>query len=360
MSDLSKLFRSFQTSAKSAFSYFMERVERETFTTNKLDGPFVGIVLSDPKAVDTVVSSTDGLNQYVPIYVRLYKTDDLKIPDPFIELKKMKNEPLDKQADKFLKVISLHQIARPSVELVTQDVSPIFGAGCIVECQYEELSPVNGGRERGLVYTKVLSNTNLFDSVDLSIQEVLSDAFNFTAPTLLDDFSKGQSAIYNGSETQFQGKVVYNGNLPSQLIATSTAGTAVLKDIVEDLNKLEAAYKSQFNTQMSASGNRSFQTQVQLKESWTAKGNPSYAATPGTSNHGWAKAIDIGVLFPSLNGKYKTSDEVFKSDEYKWLARKAVRYNFSNPAWARNGGPIEPWHWEHSTKAIANIKQPKK
>jgi hypothetical protein len=360
MSDLSKLFRSFQTSAKSAFSYFMERVERETFTTNKLDGPFVGIVLSDPKAVDTVVSSTDGLNQYVPIYVRLYKTDDLKIPDPFLVLEGMKSEPLDKQADKFLKVISLHQIARPSVELVTQDVSPIFGAGCIVECQYEDLSPVNGGRERGLVYTKVLSNTNLFDSVDLDIQEVLSDAFNFTAPTLLNDFSKGQSAIYQGSAAQFKGKTVYNGNLPSQLIATSTDGTAVLKDIVEDLNQLEAAYKAKFNKPMSASGNRSFQTQVELKESWTAKGKPSYAATPGTSNHGWAKAIDISVLFPSANGPYADADAAFASGEYKWLARKASRYNFSNPAWARTGGPIEPWHWEHNTNVITNINKPKK
>ena len=41
-------------------------------------------------------------------------------------------------------------------------------------------------------------------------------------------------------------------------------------------------------------GYRSYQGQVNAKAKWTARGKPGNAATPGTSNHGWGMAFDIG------------------------------------------------------------------
>jgi len=38
---------------------------------------------------------------------------------------------------------------------------------------------------------------------------------------------------------------------------------------------------------------RSIERQRALKAEWTAKGQPHKAAVPGTSNHGWAIAVDI-------------------------------------------------------------------
>jgi murein L,D-transpeptidase YcbB/YkuD len=37
---------------------------------------------------------------------------------------------------------------------------------------------------------------------------------------------------------------------------------------------------------------RTFLEQVALKAEWTRRGHPENAATPGTSNHGWGRAVD--------------------------------------------------------------------
>ena len=63
---------------------------------------------------------------------------------------------------------------------------------------------------------------------------------------------------------------------------------------------------------------------------------PGLAAAPGTSNHGWATALDLcgGV-------------ESYDSEEHQWLTANAPQLGWVNPSWAqRYGSKPEPWHWE--------------
>jgi hypothetical protein len=57
-------------------------------------------------------------------------------------------------------------------------------------------------------------------------------------------------------------------------------------------------------------------------------------AYPGTSNHGWGSAVDLGV---------KYGDKA-----HTWLVDNASEFGFSNPF--RNPR-TEPWHWEHLSSA---------
>lgn len=65
------------------------------------------------------------------------------------------------------------------------------------------------------------------------------------------------------------------------------------------------------------------------------------AAEPGTSNHGWGTAIDIG---DSVGG--------YGTTEYNWMLENAPAFGWDNPDWARAGGSkSEPWHWEYGTSS---------
>lgn len=64
---------------------------------------------------------------------------------------------------------------------------------------------------------------------------------------------------------------------------------------------------------------------------------PGLAAVPGTSNHGFAVAVDLcgGV-------------EAGQGEAYEWLRARAVDFGWDNPDWARpDGSRPEPWHWEY-------------
>lgn len=78
---------------------------------------------------------------------------------------------------------------------------------------------------------------------------------------------------------------------------------------------------------------RTYATQVVLKAS---KG--VYAATPGTSNHGWAMAGDMA---------YSASPKSF--GRWLWANQElARRHGWYAPSWTHDGRGIEePWHWEY-------------
>jgi hypothetical protein len=62
------------------------------------------------------------------------------------------------------------------------------------------------------------------------------------------------------------------------------------------------------------------------------------AAVPGTSNHGWGKAVD----FADQSGEL-----TFDSVGYAWLKAWAGFYGWIHPAVMEPDGAIpEPWHWE--------------
>lgn len=77
--------------------------------------------------------------------------------------------------------------------------------------------------------------------------------------------------------------------------------------------------------------------QIAVRESWCAREACQMAAKPGTSNHGWGKAVD-----------FTTADEMtFDSPAYRWLASQAWIFGWNHPSWADPSGTApEPWHWE--------------
>lgn len=74
---------------------------------------------------------------------------------------------------------------------------------------------------------------------------------------------------------------------------------------------------------------RSFDQQVAVRKK---KGHLVATATPGSSVHGWGRAVDANVKDPKV---------------LKWLHANGPKYGWVNPAWAKKGGKnYEPWHLE--------------
>jgi LAS superfamily LD-carboxypeptidase LdcB len=100
-------------------------------------------------------------------------------------------------------------------------------------------------------------------------------------------------------------------------------------------DQLNTAFKAAIGQDIGITdGYRSYDEQVQCR---LAKG--SLCANPGTSNHGWGKAVDIGGCCGINTGTGPAFD---------WLTANAGRYGWNHPAWAQPGGSKpEPWHWAY-------------
>ncbi len=62
-------------------------------------------------------------------------------------------------------------------------------------------------------------------------------------------------------------------------------------------------------------------------------------ALPGTSNHGWGRAVDF-----TSNGRATLG---CRDAAFTWLNANASRYGWVHPGWAHCGqSTSEPWHWE--------------
>lgn len=67
-------------------------------------------------------------------------------------------------------------------------------------------------------------------------------------------------------------------------------------------------------------------------------------AKPGTSNHGWGRAVDVVDTTTSKAHVLKCSDP-----QFKWLRENAPSFGWVLPSWARCGSSKqEPWHWEYA------------
>lgn len=88
------------------------------------------------------------------------------------------------------------------------------------------------------------------------------------------------------------------------------------------------------------SGYRDYAGQVAARSDWCARGSCGNAATPGTSNHGWAKAVDFRG-FGSIG--------VYTDPDYLWMLTVGPKYGWHNPPYMQAGGkgPHEPWHFEY-------------
>lgn len=124
-----------------------------------------------------------------------------------------------------------------------------------------------------------------------------------------------------------------NGQIPEDKLAPIPwEPQYVLRaDAAQALTALNNAYRNDFGRDLVVNdGYRNYDEQVEAKEKYGDN-----AATPGTSNHGWALAVDLGIFS-------------FDGPDYTWMAANAGRFGWRNPDWALPGGrgPTESWHWE--------------
>jgi hypothetical protein len=127
-----------------------------------------------------------------------------------------------------------------------------------------------------------------------------------------------------------------NGELSPDLLRT-VDGCVVNRQAANALRGLLAAAREARVPLYANSCYRDLAGQVAVREEWCAQGLCQNAARPGTSNHGWGKAIDFG-----------TADGMtFEAPPYQWLKQQAFLYGWNHPDWAEpEGSAPEPWHWE--------------
>jgi murein DD-endopeptidase MepM/ murein hydrolase activator NlpD len=110
------------------------------------------------------------------------------------------------------------------------------------------------------------------------------------------------------------------------------AGHLLRCDAAAAFNAMSQAYATDMGSALCITDSyRSYAGQVRLYAT-----KPSLAAVPGTSNHGWALALDAcgGI-------------ESWGTPAHEWMQLNAPKFGWVNPVWARpGGGREEPWHWE--------------
>ena len=123
-----------------------------------------------------------------------------------------------------------------------------------------------------------------------------------------------------------------NGTIPTTALCSIARGHALRCDAAAGYAALADAYRAAFGSPLCITDSyRSLGAQV---TAFRAK--PGLAAVPGTSNHGWALAVDLcgGI---NIAGTVQSA----------WMAANAGRFGFVQPDWAQQGGEKpEPWHWE--------------
>ena len=112
--------------------------------------------------------------------------------------------------------------------------------------------------------------------------------------------------------------------------------------------RMDAAYFAEFGERLPIDESyRDYDTQVLYRQLYGA-----YAAVPGTSNHGWAAAIDLPDHRFADDRAYSwfghTDGWTFDGEKYLWLRANGPALGWVHPRAMEpgGGGPQEPWHFE--------------
>ena len=128
-----------------------------------------------------------------------------------------------------------------------------------------------------------------------------------------------------------------NGRLPASALCPlyASAGQSLARDAAIAFNAMSNAYQKQTGSALCVTDSyRSYAEQVAVKLE-----RPTFAATPGSSQHGLGLAVDLcgGV-------------QSFAAPAHLWMQRNAPLYGWFHPAWAEPSGVLpEPWHWEFAS-----------
>jgi hypothetical protein len=125
-----------------------------------------------------------------------------------------------------------------------------------------------------------------------------------------------------------------NGTIPLSALCPLGVGSHRLRcDAAAAYGELSAAYSAAFGSPLCITD--SYRSLGQQVTAFALK--PALAAVPGTSNHGWALAVD---LCGGIN--------VAGTPQWTWMVANAERFGFVQPDWAGpRGEKPEPWHWEY-------------
>lgn len=125
-----------------------------------------------------------------------------------------------------------------------------------------------------------------------------------------------------------------NGRLPASLLASVNANCRAFGPAAADLVDLVIAAAQAGVNITPGQCYRDYDNQVYWRNYWCNLGQCQKAAVPGTSKHGWGKAVDV-------------RDLEFGTPEYEWMVNNAWQFNWNHPGWAEQGqSAAEPWHWE--------------
>jgi hypothetical protein len=125
-----------------------------------------------------------------------------------------------------------------------------------------------------------------------------------------------------------------NGALPPNMLAPLSwaPGHSLRPEAARAAEAMNAAYRSAFGVNISVTD--SYRTLAGQRAVFADK--PGLAAEPGTSEHGWGKALDLG-------GGVQT----FGTPQHEWVVRNGPTFGWFHPEWAKDGnGREEPWHHE--------------
>lgn len=121
-----------------------------------------------------------------------------------------------------------------------------------------------------------------------------------------------------------------NGRIPDGAMTAIGGGHRLMHEAAAAFEAMRTAASTDGVTIGITDSYRSFEAQVRVREQ---KGAVVATARPGTSVHGWGKALDINVN----DGRVRA-----------WLEANSRAYAWINPPWAkRPGKSFEPWHYEY-------------
>lgn len=144
-----------------------------------------------------------------------------------------------------------------------------------------------------------------------------------------------------------------NGDKSGSWISSNIKGTDAAKMLTEAAKAFDSLFDLYERTSFDGKSKllitdayRNYQTQVALKDKLG-----EFAATPGTSNHGWGIAMDIdGIANPIGTLKRNKADRAsaYRTPTYQWLFNNASKFGIYNPVKLRDGNGVDEWwHWEY-------------
>lgn len=143
-----------------------------------------------------------------------------------------------------------------------------------------------------------------------------------TSEASFDDLLRDELVI--GVEPTADLSAYGNGRIPTEALTPIGTGSHRLDaGAAEAFSALQAAARAEGVTIGITDSYRSYDDQVRLAEEKGLYSQGGLAAVPGTSDHGWGRALDLDLDDRAL----------------AWMRTNATRFGFVEDT------PREPWHW---------------